>query len=102
MQGDDAVDVLTEAFPVSYKVVEGSCEVAPLDALTLQEATPTTVVAEEVKNIVEDTTDINPENIFDKAQTKTFFEENWLYLTIGVVILIALILLLKPKKKNKK
>ncbi len=102
MVGDKAEDILTNVknIPVSYKVVEGSCTVAPLDAITLKE-TPTTVVAQEVENIVEDTTNLNEENIFDTTQTKNFFEENWLYLAIGVIVLIVIILAIKPKKKKK-
>lgn len=95
-----AKDALTKALPITYKVVEGSCTVAPLEALTLEKAA-TTVMAEKIENVVEDTTNLNEENIFDTTQDQNFFEANWLYIAIGVVVLIVIILAIKPKKNGK-
>jgi len=97
----DAIDTLNRTMPANYPATEGTCALAQMPEITLA-TTDIGVVAEEIENIVEDTTILNEENVFDKDQEKNFLENNWIYLAGGLaIIIVALVLAMKPKKKPK-
>jgi hypothetical protein len=102
-EDNEAVDTLKAVDPAEYNAVEGECALAPMEKISLEKPA-TTVSAEEVTNIIEDTTQVNEENVFDASQEKNFLQENWLYIAAGLaIIIIVLIVALKPKKEvNKK
>jgi len=100
-EDNKAVDTLKSVTPAKYSTTEGECTLTTMEEITLEEP-EVSVVAGEVENIVEDTTAINEENIFDETQEKNFLQENWRYLAGGLaIIVIILAIALKPKKTNK-
>lgn len=100
-KGDDVVDVLSSAEPMSYTVVEGECNVAALEAINFEDTEEPVVTAAVVEDVVEDTTDLNEANVFDETQEGSFLAQNWMYLAIAiVVVIIVLVVALKPKKKK--
>jgi len=102
VMGEDKVvkDVLKEAQSKTFKVVEGECLVSALEEINLEEV-EFTVSAEEVEDLVIDTTDVNEENVFDKTQIKTWVEINWMYLS-GAALLLIIIIIIASRKKRKK
>jgi len=95
-----SVDKLNKAESKTFKVIEGECTVTTLWEISLEEGEKS-IKAEEVKEMIEDTTDVIETNVFDTNQEQTRIESNWLYVAIAIIlVIILLVVILKPKKKK--
>jgi len=97
---DKIVDILNSVWNKKIKVTEWECWVEPLEKINLS-WTETTVLAEEVEDIVAENTEINKDVIFDESQKTNIIKEYWLYIAI-VLVAIVLVFILVSKNKKKK
>ncbi len=95
-----ASDVLSDVKNLNVITTEWQCTVSKLAPLTLEEP-KTTVLSEKVKEVSQETTEVNKENTFDTMQKMELLKEKWLYILI-IIVAIVLLWVLFSKKKSKK
>ena len=102
----NSTDVLTSIENKVIQVKEGECKVATLPALELTDIEGE-IFADDALYKLEDTMQVNEENIFDKNQEAKWIKKNINYIAIVIALLIVAVLLVvliknKPEKKNEK
>lgn len=97
----DITDALTEVENKVFNVVDGECNVAALGEIEIEEP-EASVFAEETEAKIEETLEINEENIFDMSQETNRLKKNMMYVAIAAAALILVIIIIVVARKKRK